>query len=104
MEYPNYDDLSRLVYGRMFWKNPKMRERLVRHWTDPRHPHRERFLERRSDIERILTSEAAEPGLEGELLAEGSSLRAAVREIPPVFGSFWSASAPELPARAKASR
>ena len=97
--YPNYDDLARLEYGRMFWQIPAMRRRLVAHWTDPRHPYRERFLRQRKWIERLLeTSEnesesETDSAFQAELLAHGMSLRALTREIPPVFGAFWPDSA-----------
>ncbi len=89
-EYVNYDDLARLEYGRMFWRNPEMRQRLLDHWTDPRHPYRERFLERRTLVERLLSSaKEDDAALDQQLRAEDTSLRAVMREIPPVFGSFW---------------
>ena len=101
--YPNYDDLARLEYGRMFWRIPAMRRRLLAHWTDSRHPYRERFLRQRKWIERLLeTSEnESESGsaFQEELLAHGMSLRALTREIPPVFGAFWPDSA-STPAKA----
>jgi hypothetical protein len=88
--YINYDDLARLEYGRMLWRNPQDREHFISHWTDLRHPHRERFLQNRALIEKLLTScPEDDPALERELIQQGTSLRAAMREIPPVFGSFW---------------
>jgi len=48
--YPNYDDIARFEYGRRLWRLPDMRARFLRHWTDDRHPHKERFLERRELI------------------------------------------------------
>ena len=88
--YTNHDDLARLEYGRILWRNPQDRERLIRHWTDPRHPYRERFLQNRALIERLLGSLLENvPALERELIELNTSLRAALREIPPVFGSFW---------------
>jgi hypothetical protein len=88
--YTNYDDLARLEYGRILWRNPQDRERLISHWTDARHPYRERFLLNRAFIERLLASRPEdEPVLEEELVRHDTSLRAATREIPPVFGSFW---------------
>ncbi len=88
--YVNYDDLARLEYGRLLWRNPAMRRRLQDHWTDPRHPYRERFLAGRARIERLLAArEEDDAALAEELLGAGTSLRALMREIPPVFGSFW---------------
>lgn len=89
--YPNYDDIARLEYGRMMWRRPAMRARLVAHWSDPRHPYRERFLRQRTVIEEALES-CDDKTLQLHLLAAGSSLRCIAREIPPVFGAFWSAS------------
>jgi hypothetical protein len=77
-EYVNYDDLARLEYGRLLWRNPQCRQRLLRHWLDPRHPYRERFLIHRAAVEQILSS------------TDENVPRALMREIPPVFGSFWS--------------
>ncbi|MEI6085595.1 MAG: hypothetical protein WCS70_15020 [Verrucomicrobiota bacterium] len=84
-EYINYDDLARLEYGQLLWRNPGMRQRLIAHWTDARHPYRERFQEQRELIECVL-SDAVD---DETLAAHGTSRRAIVREIPPVFGSFW---------------
>src|SRR3989449_6654418 len=41
--YPNYDDIARFDYGRLLWRSAEMQSRLLRHWTDLRHPHHERF-------------------------------------------------------------
>ena len=87
--YPNYDDIARFEYGRMMWRRPAMRARLLAHWTDERHPWRERFLERRAIIEEILTAPEMPPLLDGRLRERGTSLRCVTREIPPVFGSFF---------------
>ncbi|MEO7318389.1 MAG: hypothetical protein ABIZ56_05320 [Chthoniobacteraceae bacterium] len=84
-------DQARLEYSRLLWKRPGSRERLLRHWTDPRHPYAERFTtEHREWVERLLTaSPESDDALDAELRREGRSLRAVVREIPPVFGSFY---------------
>ena len=50
-KFPNYDDIARLEYGRMMWRRPAMRARLLAHWSDARHPHRERFAARRALLE-----------------------------------------------------
>lgn len=89
-DYPNYDDMARFEYGRRLWKLPEMRARLLAHWLDERHPHRERFLEQRAAIERLLESTKAEHEMDGELRQRGTSLRCIAREIPSVFGSFFS--------------
>jgi hypothetical protein len=66
-----------------------MRARLLAHWLDERHPYRERFLEHRAAIERLLESSKPEHELDAELRQAGTSLRCLAREIPPVFGSFF---------------
>lgn len=84
-------DQARLEYGRLLWKRDSARERLLRHWTDPRHPYAERFTaEYRPLVERVLVADPRQDdALDAELRAEGNSLRTIVREIPPVFGSFY---------------
>ena len=82
---------ARLEYGRLLWRRPGARERLLRHWSDPRHLYAERFAnEYRALVERVLTADAREDdALDARLREEGKSLRVVVREIPPVFGSFY---------------
>jgi hypothetical protein len=87
--YVNYDDVARFEYGRMMWRLPDMRQRLLAHWLDDRHPYRERFLEQQTVIEDVLTSRESEVELDRRLRQADSSLRAVSREIPPVFGSFF---------------
>jgi hypothetical protein len=86
-------DQARLEYTRLLWKRPRARARLLEHWTDPRHPYRERFEdEYRPYVERVLeASDRDDEALDLALRAEGKSLRVVVREIPPVFGSFYGA-------------
>lgn len=88
--YPNYDDIARFEYGRRLWKYPDMRVRLTTHWLDERHPYRGRFLRQRQLIEEVLASRETPEELEHNLLGRGTSLRCMIREIPPVFGSFFS--------------
>ncbi len=92
MKYLPADDFARLDYGRLLWKNPQARARLLAHWTDPRHPYRERFAENRTLVEAILGLPAEQ--LEDVARQHDSSLRAIIREIPPVFGQFWKDSLP----------
>ena len=87
--YPSYDDIARFEYGRRMWQRPAMRARLLAHWNDARHPHCERFAERRAQIEAVLASDAPAAELDAALREQGTSLRCAAREIPPVFGSFF---------------
>src|SRR4051812_27406768 len=87
--YPNYDDIARFEYGRRLWRIPAMRLRLCRHWTDARHPYRDRFLEQRDLIEEVLGTGLSPVELDCRLRARQTSLRCVAREIPPVFGSFF---------------
>jgi len=87
--YPSYDDIARFEYGRRMWRRPAMRARLLAHWSDARHPHRERFAERRAQIEAVLASDAPSAELDAVLREQGTTLRCTAREIPPVFGSFF---------------
>jgi hypothetical protein len=87
--YPNYDDIARFDYGRLLWRSPRMRARLLNHWTDKRHPYRERFARQRQLIEEVLISTEGAEELDHLLRAQGTSLRCLAREIPPVFGSFF---------------
>lgn len=87
--YPNYYDIARFEYGRRMWRLPEMRRRLLAHWTDARHPHKERFQEQQPLIEEVLNSFGSDVELDENLRARGTSLRCVAREIPPVFGSFF---------------
>ena len=84
-------DEARLEYGRLLWRKAHTRERLLRHWSDPRHPYAARFLgEWKPEVEKLLQSPAGhDDELDAGLRAQGLSLRVVVREIPPVFGSFY---------------
>jgi hypothetical protein len=55
-KYPNYRDIARLEYGRLLWKKPEARRRLLAHWETPDHPHAERFQENISLFREILES------------------------------------------------
>ena len=71
----------------MLWKNQRTRARLMAHWQDKRHPYRERFARSRELIVALLSVPVAEFQ---EIVGDhNTSLRAAIREIPPVFGHFW---------------
>jgi len=86
--YANYDDVARFQYGRMLWRQAAMRARLLAHWLDERHPHRQRFLRQRALVEEVLASSDTPEDLDQRLRLKGTSLRSVVREIPPVFGGF----------------
>lgn len=87
--YPNYEDISRFDYGRLLWRHADMRSRFLKHWMDPRHPHKERFERQRELIEEVLGSKESPEDLDRRLRERGTSLRCVAREIPPVFGSFF---------------
>ncbi len=84
-------DQARLEYGRLLWGRPSAKARLLRHWADERHPYAQRFAETyRPWVEKVLEAkEQADDALDEELSRHGLSLRVVVREIPPVFGSFY---------------
>ena len=86
-----FQDEARLEYGRMLWKKPLLRERLLRHWLDPRHPWSARFSRKwKPWVEKLLASSSHDAEtLDAELRKNGLSLRVVVKEIPPVFGSFY---------------
>lgn len=84
------DDWARLQYGRLLWKNPSVKKRLLDHWQDQRHPYSTRFERYRELVEKLLNSEASDNEvIDAELREKGHSLRSIMREIPPVFGSFY---------------
>ena len=87
LKYLPPHDFARLEYGRMLWKNRRTRARLMAHWQDKRHPYRERFARSRQLILALLSAPVAE--FQEIVEDHNTSLRAAIREIPPVFGHFW---------------
>jgi hypothetical protein len=85
-----FQEYAKLEYGRMVWRAPEFRERLLRHWKDPRHPHAERFAEHEADVRYVLESpKGSDSSVDTELRKRGLSLRVVVKEIPSVFGSFF---------------
>jgi hypothetical protein len=83
-------EYAKLESGRLLWRVPAYRERLLQHWRDARHPHAERFAEHEAEVRRILESEkGSDAALDADLRQRNSSLRAVVKEIPSVFGSFF---------------
>lgn len=88
-DHVNYDDVARFDYGRLLWRQPAMRDRLLRHWLDDQHPGHERFLAHRAEVEEILSSEQSAAQLNELCLRRGTSLRCVAREIPPVFGGLF---------------
>lgn len=87
--YASYQDIARFEYGRRMWQRPRMKARLIAHWTDPRHPYHERFAAHREVIESVLESAQAPAVLDRELRVRGFSLRTVSREIPPVLGALF---------------
>jgi hypothetical protein len=89
--YASYEDQARLYYGRLLWKPPSAWARLLRHWTDPRHPYADRFQNTYQKYVKQLLSGVpdADVQLDAEFESQGLSLRVVAREIPPVFGSFY---------------
>ena len=86
----HFQEYAKLEYGRLLWRVPAYRERLLRHWRDARHPHAPRFADREAEVSRILASpRGSDAELDAELRERGSSLRVVVKEIPSVFGSFF---------------
>lgn len=89
--FKNPDERAKLEYGRILWGNPDSRKRLISHWTDKRHPYRDRFQETyRPHVIRALESHPDDDEqLDAEFREIGLSLRVVVKEIPPVFGTFY---------------
>ncbi len=84
------EEYGKLEYGRLLWRVPAYRERLLRHWHDPRHPHAGRFAEHEAEVRRVLESpKDSDAALDAELRQRNLSLRVVVKEIPSVFGSFF---------------
>src|ERR1035437_2527186 len=81
------EEYAKLEYGRLLWRVPVYRERLLRHWHDPRHPHAGRFAKHEAQVTRILQSpKDSDTELDAELRQRSSSLRVIVQEIPSGFG------------------
>jgi hypothetical protein len=87
-KYPNFRDIARFEYGRLLWKNPIARQRLLAHWENPDHPYSHRFAEKKLLLCSLLESPLGEAELDAELRRHNFSLRTLAREIPPVFGSI----------------
>jgi hypothetical protein len=84
------EEYATLEAGRLLWGVPQFRERLLRHWRDPRHPHASRFAEHEAEVRHILESpKGSDLQLDTELRQRNLSLRVVVKEIPSVFGSFF---------------
>jgi len=87
-KYPVYKDIARFEYGRLLWKNPSVRQRILAHWSDSKHPYHRRFLKNQETIKEVLASQSSDVELDRDLRKRHLSLRAVVREIPPVFTSI----------------
>jgi hypothetical protein len=80
------EDDARLDYGRLLWKSPKGRRRLLYIWEHQDHPHRERFRQYRDLIVGLL--ECPDPKAYAAAHKDWS-LRMMVREIPAIIWSLW---------------
>lgn len=87
--YAQYDDVARFEYGRRLWRLPAMRACLLAHRLDEWHPNRERLQTQGKPVEDILGLTEPPAVLDGNLSSMNTSLRPAMRKIPPVFGSFF---------------
>lgn len=87
-KYPVYKDIVRFEYGRLLWKKPSVRQRMLAHWSDSKHPYHHRFLGNQETIKEVLGSHSSDVELDRDLRKRNLSLRAVVREIPPVFASI----------------
>ena len=86
----HFEEYAKLEYGRLLWRVPAYRERLLRHWKDPRHPHAERFAQHEPEVRRVLESpKGSDEQLDAGLRQRNLSLRVVVKEIPSVFGSYF---------------
>ena len=86
----HFQEYAKLEYGRLLWRVPAYRERLLRHRHDPRHPHAERFAEHETEVTHVLESaKDSDATLDAELRQHKLSLRVGVKEIPSVFGSLF---------------
>ncbi len=86
----HFQEYAKLEYGRQLWRVPAYRERLLKHWHDPRHPHVERFAAHETEVRHILASpKDSDAELDAKLRQRGLSLRVVVKEIPSVFGSCF---------------
>jgi hypothetical protein len=86
----HFEEYAKLEYGRLLWRVPACRERLLNHWRDPRHPHADRFAGHETEVCCLLASpKGSDAELDAELQKRGLSLRVIVKEIPSVFGSFY---------------
>src|ERR1700744_1170043 len=79
----HFQEYAKLEYGRLLWRVPAYRERLLRHWRDPRHPHAGRFAEHEAEVTQLLASpKDSDEVMDAELRKRNLSLRAVVKEIP----------------------
>ena len=65
----------------------QMGQRLLAHWNNPEHSYQQRFFANQTLIEEALGSESSAEKFDERFRKRNPSLRAVVREIPPVFGS-----------------
>ena len=87
-KYPVYKDIARFEYSRLLWRNPSASQRLLAHWSNPRHPYPPRFLTNQMLIEKALGLESSEEELDEGFQKRNRSLCVVARGILPVFGSI----------------
>lgn len=79
-------EVAKVQYTRLLWKNLRAREVLVEHWLSPDHPYRERFVKHRKLIERLLDANGeAEEQLDEEFRADGSCFNQVAKEVPSTY-------------------
>jgi hypothetical protein len=82
------EDLARLEYSRLLWRNPRTRRRLLYVWEHAGHPHRERFEENRALVEGLLECDEPQRYIDS-LPGNAWSLRTLTREIPSTIWELW---------------
>lgn len=86
-KYPVYKDIARFEYGRLLWRNPSARKRLLAHWSNSEHPHEQRFLANPILIEAVFGLESRELATDERFKKTETQPPGRCEKIPPVFGS-----------------
>jgi hypothetical protein len=87
-KYPVYKSIARFEYGRLLWKNPSLRQRMLAHGSDFMHPSHRRFLDYQEAFEEVLSSSTSGEELDRDLRKRILSLRVVANETPSVFVSI----------------
>ncbi len=85
-KYPNYRDIARFEYGRLLWKNPEARRRLLAHWESPDHPHVDRFHEDKASSAKSSNPPWAKPNSTPFSASAISACEMPPAKSPPFFG------------------